>query len=81
MKTTVEIADALLDEAKRIASRQETSLRELIEDGLRRVVEERKRRRPFHLRRATFKGKGFQSGVEAGGWELIRELSYKGRGA
>jgi Arc/MetJ family transcription regulator len=81
MKTTVEITDALLDEAKRIAAREDTSLRALIEDGLRQVVAERKRGSNFHLRRATFKGNGLHPGVEAGGWELIRDLSYKGRGA
>lgn len=81
MKTTVEIADALLDEAKRIAAAEETSLRELIEDGLRRVVAERKRPRKFRLPRATFRGNGLQPGIEEGGWDLVRDLLYKGRGA
>jgi len=40
-----------------------------------------KRRRKFHLRRASFKGKGLQPGIAAGGWERIRDLVYEGRGA
>ncbi len=40
MKTTVDIAPVLLDEAKRRAREQGTTLRALVEDGLRRVLED-----------------------------------------
>jgi len=60
MKTTIEISDALLDEAKRIASRESSTLRELIEEGLRRSIEERRKRKDFRLRRASYRGKGLQ---------------------
>jgi hypothetical protein len=78
MKTTVEIADALLEEAKQVASKEDTTLRKLLEEGLRRTLADRKRRRKFRLRRASFKGKGLQSG---GRWERLRDLIYEGRGA
>jgi hypothetical protein len=81
VKTTVEISDSLLDEAKRVASREETTLRVLIEEGLRRALSERKRPRKFRLRRASFKGKGLQPGIAAGDWNRVRELVYEGRGA
>lgn len=81
MKTTVEIADALLSEAKRLASQEQTTLRALIEEGLRRLMQDRKRRGSFCLRRATFRGRGLQPGVQEGSWERIRELIYEGRGA
>ena len=38
MKTTVEISDALLKEARRVAARRNVTLRTLIEEGLRQVV-------------------------------------------
>jgi hypothetical protein len=81
MKTTVEIADSLLEEAKQVASDEETTLRELMEEGLRRAIADRKRRRTFRLRRGSFKGKGLQPGIASGSWEHIRELVYEGRGA
>lgn len=81
MKTTVEIADALLEEAKQVASNEETTLRKLVEEGLRRALADRKRPSKFHLRRASFKGKGLQPGIAAGSWERIRDLLYEGRGA
>lgn len=63
MKTTVDIADPLLREARKIAAREGVTLRTLIERGLHRVVSETRRSKPFKLPRATFKGKGLQSGV------------------
>lgn len=80
MKTTVEIPDALLEEARRVAARQGTSLRVLIIEGLRRSVAERRRAPTFQLRKATFKGNGLQAGVAGASWEAIRNLAYEGHG-
>ena len=80
MKTTVEIPDALLDEARRLADREGTTVRALVEQGLRRVVSERKRTNTFRLRKATFKGKGLQPGVKEASWEQVRALIYEGHG-
>jgi hypothetical protein len=40
MKTTIEIQDALLERAKRLAKRSHRPLRSIVEDGLRRVLAE-----------------------------------------
>jgi enoyl-CoA hydratase/carnithine racemase len=79
VKTTVEITDALLEEAKRVASRESSTLRELIEEGLRRSLEQRRAKKGFRLRRASFRGKGLQPGVSTN-WDLLREIAYEGRG-
>ncbi len=80
MKTTVEIPDALLAEAKRVAARQDTTVRALMEQGLRQVVRARKNRTTHRLRQASFRGEGLQPGVQEGVWTQIRELVYEGRG-
>ena len=80
MKTTIEIPDSLLDEAKRLAAEEGTTVRAYVEQGLRRIVAERKSRGLFRLRKATFKGKGLQPGVQDATWERIREAIYQGRG-
>lgn len=50
MKTTVEIADPLFEEAKRESERSGCTLRDLIELGLQRELERRKTAKPFKLR-------------------------------
>ncbi len=82
MKTTVEIADPLLKEGRRLAAREGVTLKALIERGLRQVVVEtaKKGAAPFRLRKASFRGKGLQPSARGATWERRRELAYEGRG-
>jgi antitoxin component of RelBE/YafQ-DinJ toxin-antitoxin module len=80
MKTTVEISDALLREARRVAASEGVTLRTLVERGLHRVISEKKDAVPFKLRRASFKGRGLQAGLHDARWERLRELVYEERG-
>jgi hypothetical protein len=81
MKTTVEISEALLNEARELATKERTTLRVLIEEGLRRVTTERRRRKPFKLRDVSFQGKGLQPPLAGASWQQIRDAAYEGRGA
>jgi len=75
MKTTIEIGSALLKQAKRIAAKEGSTLRALVEEGLRAALAERKKKRkPFRLNLVTVKGKGLQPGVD---WSLPRDLAYE----
>ena len=80
MKTTVQISDGLFEEMRRLAQQDETTMRCLVEEGLRRVIAERHRTTPFRLRRATFKGEGLQPRLNGASWDQIREMTYEGRG-
>jgi len=80
MKTTIEIADPLFKEAKRLEAQEGTTVRALVEHGLRKVLTERGGRSEFRLRNASFKGKGLQTDVRGLPWECIRELADEGRG-
>ncbi len=80
MKTTIEIPNSLLEEARKLASQEGTTVRALVETGLRRVLTDRKKRGKFKLRNVSFKGDGLQPGVADASWERIREMAYEGRG-
>ena len=80
MKTTVYIPDTLLEEAREIARRERTTIKALIEEGLRRTIDNRKQKSAFRLRKTTFKGNGLHPDAAGASWEKIREISYGGRG-
>ena len=82
MKTTIHISDSLFDEARKVAAQEKTTLRALVEEGLRKVVTEHRDRRPegFKLRQAAFKGQGLQPHMASVTWDQILDLSYEGRG-
>jgi hypothetical protein len=81
MKTTVELPDSLLREAKRVALEQRVTVKALIEQGLRTVIAERRRGGGFTLRNASFRGDGLVSGRSLQDWAAIRDLAYSERGA
>jgi hypothetical protein len=80
MKTTLDISDPLFAEARKLAAREHTTLRALVEQGLRQVVAERKRKGAFRLRKASFKGRGLRPELGEAGWDQVRALAYEGRG-
>ncbi len=81
MKTTIDIADPLIGEIKQIAAREGVTLRQLVEEGLRLVLE--RRSQPvdiFRLRDASVDGEGIRPGLVEGDWASLREAIYEGRG-
>lgn len=81
MKTTIDIADALLEAAKAAAARENRTLRDLVEQGLRVVLASRRPKgSPFRLRDASFKGTGLQPGVDPTRWDQLLAETYEGRG-
>jgi len=81
MKTTIEIPDPVLNEARRLAEREGTTVKALVELGLRRVIADKRRGAGFRLRKASFKGQGLQPQLQGASWERLRELAYEGHGA
>jgi hypothetical protein len=79
MKTTLDISDPLLREARKIVARERTTLRALVEQGLRHVVADRKRGPAFRLRNANFKGRGLRPELRDAGWDRLRDLAYEGQ--
>lgn len=77
MKTTIEIADTLLEQAKAIAAEEGTTVRALVESGLRwRVEEHHANYAVFKLGDESFGGDGIAPELRGASWERIRDLAY-----
>jgi len=59
---------------------KKTTVKALVEEGLRHVISEHQRSGVFRFRKATFKGEGLQPEMEGASWENMRERAYEGRG-
>lgn len=79
MKITIDIAEPLLEAAQKAAAREGTTLRALVESGLRQVLETRDRR-IFRLRNASFRGQGLQPGASELSSNQMREGAHGERG-
>jgi Arc/MetJ family transcription regulator len=79
MKTTIEIADPLLERVRRVAADRETTLTAIVDHALRCYLEEPEAAE-FRLRDASVGGSGLQLGIDDGDWSLIRALVYEGHG-
>ena len=81
MKTTIDIADSLMNELKRTAAKEKTTMRRIIETALRAFLSNRKGSKgSFKLKDGSFRGRGMAPGVREGDWSRTRELIYEGRG-
>ena len=76
MKTTVNLPDELVREAQELARRERTTLKELIETGLRSVISQRAGEQRFVLADASVDGRGLQPEFRGSGWEQIRDSIY-----
>ena len=80
MKTTIEISDPLFKSAKELAQRSQTTLRALIEEGLRRVISDSqvKAKSAFKLKNASVGGKVVLI-PEPAHWQQLEEEHVIGR--
>jgi hypothetical protein len=76
MKTTIDIADDLLLRAKQEAAASHTTLRNLVEAGLREVLGRRSAAKRPRIKPVTFRGKGLQPEFRDKGWDAIRDAIY-----
>ena len=77
MKTTIELGDSLLAEARRVAAEQGTTLPALVDAGLREVLAQRRQgAKPFRLQRVTMDGEGLQPRLRDASWQQLRDLAH-----
>jgi hypothetical protein len=82
MKTTVQIPDALLADVQKIAQKNNTTFRALVQEGLLHVVErERLKKKPLKLKDCSYPPKHqVKKLVEPMNWEDLRAMIYEGHG-
>ncbi|MGE0872907.1 MAG: DUF2191 domain-containing protein [Kofleriaceae bacterium] len=79
MKTTIDIADPLLERAKRHAKKIGKPLRSLVEEGLRHVLAASTARADYKLRDLSVGKAGDPNPLEAMSWQDLRDEIYAGR--
>jgi hypothetical protein len=81
MRTTVDLNDELLAQAKDVARKDGVTLREVFETALRSEIARRSQDARFTLRDASFRGDGLQPEFADATWARLRDAAYEGRGA
>jgi hypothetical protein len=80
MKTTIDLPQTLLEEARRVAAARATTVKALVEAGLRRELTQLAKAPRFRLKDASFEGRGLRPELAGASWETVRELAYGERG-
>lgn len=80
MKTTIDLPDDLARKAKAYAARKQTTLRAIIEQGIRQVLRSDRSLPKFKLRDASVDGNGLREEYRDADWAKIREAAYGERG-
>jgi hypothetical protein len=78
MKTTFDLPLPLIDQAKKLAAQRNTTMKELVISGLRKVIDESTHvEKTFKLQNASVKGNGLQAGVRHLSASQLIEFSYE----
>ncbi len=81
MKTTIELPDELLEQVRGVARREGATLRGLVEEGLQRTLEARRRVMRRRLDFPTYGGSGLTAEFQGVPWNRIRDEVYREHGA
>ena len=81
MKTTIELPDSLVKQARRVARAEGATLRALVEEGLQHALRARTHREKKRLDFPIFGGSGLTEAFRDAEWTQIRDEVYRGRGS
>ena len=81
MKTTIELPDELLEQARRVAQQEGATLRRLVEEGLQRSLEARRKGARQKLDFPSYGGSGLTTEFRAAPWSRFRDEIYREQGA
>jgi hypothetical protein len=80
VKTTIDISDNLLNQAREMARREKTTLKELTEEGLQLVLARRARGSVSKVSPVVFEGQGLSPAFQGKSWAELRDEIYRGYG-
>lgn len=80
MKTTIDIANDLSIRARELAAKRGTTLRAVVEEGLRMALAEDRGEMQYRLPDKSVRGRGLHREFQTKPWSDILEASYGGRG-
>jgi len=80
MKTTVDIADNIMEMSRQTARVENVTFRELVEEGLMLVVERHAHAQKQRIKPVTVKGTGLSEAFLNAPWSQIRQAAYEGHG-
>jgi hypothetical protein len=81
MKTTIDLPDELVKQARRIAQQEGATLRALVEEGLQRSLEARRKTVRRQLDFPSYGGSGLTDALRGAPWSRIRDEIYREHGA
>lgn len=81
MKTTIELSDHILNRAKQLSRSRKTTLRNLVEEGLSKVLDEAQSTERRKVVPLTMKGNGLSPEYSGADWNQLRDAVYSGRGS
>ena len=80
MKTTIDIADNIMDRSRQVARAEKSTFRDLVEEGLLLVIDRRTKTKKTKVEPVTVKGKGLSPEFYNASWTQIRQAAYEGHG-
>lgn len=79
MKTTMDLPDELFREVQRVARDEGVSMKSLMEEGLRAVLERHRSASRFRLPDVSVGGNGLRPEFRDASWEQLRAAAYGDR--
>lgn len=79
MRTTVDLPDELLLEVQRMAREQNRTMRSVMEEALRSMMEKYRHGQAFELADASVGGNGLQQAFRDASWDDLRAAAYGSR--
>lgn len=80
MKTTIDIADNIMERSRQVVQAGNVTFRDLVEEGLLLVIDRREQAKKKQIKPVTVKGNGLSDAFRNASWDQIRHAAYEGHG-